>query len=205
MPMINSLEKGSCCADKNQSREDIETGVIAKDFKLTSTRTSELLSSHIGHVGTNTRVTLKRVTHTSRTVGSGKKVSLVHSSTVSTTRSWSSPGVVSPILNLDGHAVLGLDLLNQIPRSGDLFGWVNNLDTFIKEQNIGLEEEQIRTECTCATDTNRYQDISAVEEALNYKSEKENDENPAASNGATGSELFDVSHCASFSQMGSTK
>ena len=142
MPMINSLEKGSCCADKNQSREDIETGVIAKDFKLTSTRTSELLSSHIGHVGTNTRVTLKRVTHTSRTVGSGKKVSLVHSSTVSTTRSWSSPGVVSPILNLDGHAVLGLDFLNQIPRSGDLFGWVNNLDTFIKEQNIGLRKSR---------------------------------------------------------------
>ena len=203
--MINFLEKGSCCADKNQSREDIQSGVIANDFKLNSSSTSELLSSNVGHVGTNTRVTLKRVTHTSRTVGSGKKVSLVHSSTVSTTRSWSSPGVVSPIVNVDGHAVLGLDLLNQIPGSGDLFGWVNNLDTFIKEQNIGLEEEQIRTECTCATDTNRYQDISAVEEALNYKSEKENDENPAASNGATGSELFDVSHCASFSQMGSTK
>ncbi len=203
--MINFLEKGSCCADKNQSREDIETGVIANDFKLTSTRTSELLSSNVGHVGTNTRVTLKRVTHTSRTVGSGKKVSLVHSSTVSTTRSWSRPGVVSPIVNVDGHAVLGLDLLNQIPRSGDLFGWVNNLDTFIKEQNVGLKEEQIRTECTCATDTNRYEDISAVEEALNNKSDKENDKNPAASNGAAGSELFDVSHCASFSQMGSTK
>jgi hypothetical protein len=40
---------------------------------------------------------------------------------------------------------------------------------------------------------------------LNNKSDKENDKNPAASNGATGSELFDVSHCASFSQMGSTK
>ncbi len=203
--MINFLEKGSCCADKNQSKEDKEAGVIANDFKLTSSSTSELLSSNVGHVGTNTRVTLKRVTHTSGTIGSGKKITLVHSSTVSTTRSWSSPGVVSPIVNVDGHAVLGLDLLNQIPRSGDLFGWVNNLDTFIKEQNVGLKEEQVRTECTCATDTNRYEDISAVEEALNNKSEKENDKNPAASNGAAGSELFDVSHCASFSQMGSTK
>jgi len=203
--MINFLEKGSCCADKNQSREDIQSGVIANDFKLTSSSTRKVLSSKAGHVSTDTRVTSQRVTHTSGTVGSGKKITLVHSSTVSTTRSWSSPGVVSSIVNVDGHAVLGLDFLNQIPRSGDLFGWVNNLDTFIKEQNIGLEEEQIRTECTCATDTNRYQDISAVEEALNYKSEKENDKNPAASNGATGSELFDVSHCASFSQMGSTK
>ena len=203
--MINFLEKGSCCAEKNQSREDIQAGVIANDFKLTSSSTRKVLSSKAGHVSTDTRVTSQRVTHTSGTVGSGKKITLVHSSTVSTTRSWSSPGVVSPIVNVDGHAVLGLDLLNQIPGSGDLFGWVNNLDTFIKEKNVGLKEEQISTECTCATDTNRYKDISAVEEALNNKSEKENDENPAASNGATGSELFDVSHCPSFSQMGSTK
>ena len=203
--MINFLEKGSCCADKNQSREDIQSGVIANDFKLTSSSTRKVLSSKAGHVSTDTRVTLKRVTHTPRTAGSGKKVSLVHSSTVSTTRSWSSPGVVSPILNLDGHAVLGLDLLNQIPRSGDLFGWVNNLDAFIKEQNVGLNEDQVRTDGTCAADTNCGDDVTVVEEALNNKSEKENDENPAASNGATGSELFDVSHCASFSQMGSTK
>jgi hypothetical protein len=40
---------------------------------------------------------------------------------------------------------------------------------------------------------------------LNSKSKKENDKNPAASNGAAGPKFFDVCHCASFSQMGSTK
>ena len=203
--MINSLDKTSCCADKNQCCQDIKTSVIANDFKLTSANSRELLSSKVGHVSTDTRVTLKRVTHASGTIGAGKRITLVHSSTVTTTRRGSGPGVVSPIVNVDGHAVLGLDLLNQIPRSGDLFGWVNNLDTFIKEQNIGLKEEQVRTECTCATDTNGHQNVSAVEEALKNKSEKENDENPAASNGAAGPELFHVGHCASFSQMGSTK
>ena len=203
--MINSLDKTSCCSEQNQCCQDIKTGVIANDFKLTGANSSEVLSSNVGHVSTNTRVTSKRVTHTSGTIGSGKKVTLVHSSTVTTTRRGSGPGVVSPIINLDGHAVFGFDLLNQIPRSGDLFGWVNNLDTFIKEQNIGLEEEQVRTECTCATYSNRYQDISAVEEALNYKSDKESDQNPSASNGAAGPKLFTLCHCASFSQMGSTK
>jgi len=203
--MINSLDKTSCCSEQNQCCQDVKTGVIANDFKLTSANSSEVLSSNAGHVSTNTRVTSKRVTHTSGTIGSGKKVTLVHSSTVTTTRRGSGPGVVSPVVNVDGHAVLGLDLLNQIPRSGDLFGWVNNLDTFIKEQNVGLEKEQISTECTCATDTNRHQDISAVEEALNYKSNKESDQNPAASNGAAGPKFFDVSHGASFSQMGPTK
>ena len=203
--MINSLNNCGSNTDTNQRHEDIKTGVIADDFKLTSAHSSEVLSSNVGHVSTDTRVTLKRVTHTSGTIGAGKRITLVHSSTVTTTRRGSGPGVVSPIVNVDGHAVFGFDLLNQIPRSGDLFGWVNNLDTFIKEQNVGLKEEQVRTECTCATDTNGHQDISAVEEALNNKSDKENDKNPAASNGAAGPELFHVCHCASFSQMGSTK
>ena len=203
--MINSLNNCGSNTDTNQRHEDIKTGVIADDFKLTSAHSSEVLSSNVGHVSTDTRVTLKRVTHTSGTIGAGKRITLVHSSTVTTTRRGSGPGVVSPLVNVDGHAVFGFDLLNQIPRSGDLFGWVNNLDTFIKEQNIGLKEEQVRTECTCATDTNGHQDISAVEEALNNKSDKESNQNPAASNGATGSELFHVCHCASFSQMGSTK
>jgi len=203
--MINFLEKGSCCADKNQSREDIQAGVIANDFKLTSSSTRKVLSSKAGHVSTDTRITSQRVTHTSGTVGSGKKITLVHSSTVSTTRSWSSPGVVSPIVNVDGHAVLGLDLLNQIPRSGDLFGWVNNLDTFIKEKNVGLKEEQVRTESTCAANTYGEQNIATEEKGLNNKADKEGDKNPAASDCASGSELFTISHSASFSQMGSTK
>ena len=203
--MINSLDKTSCCPEQDQCCQDIEASVIAKDLKLTSTNSSEVLSSKVGHVSTDTRVTFKRVTHTSGSISTGKKISLVHSSTVTTTRRGSGPGVVSPLVNVDGHAVFGFDLLNQIPRSGDLFGWVNNLDALIKEQNIGLEEEQVRTECTCATDTNRHQDISAVEEALNNKSKKENDKNPAASNGAAGPKFFDVSHGASFSQMGPTK
>ena len=203
--MINSLNNCGSNTDTNQRHEDIKTGVIADDFKLTSAHSSEVLSSNVGHVSTDTRVTLKRVTHTSGTIGAGKKITLVHSSTVTTTRRGSGPGVVSPIVNVDGHAVFGFDLLNQIPRSGDLFGWVNNLDAFIKEQNVGFKEEQVGTVSAGATDTNRHQGISAVEEALNNKSDKEGDKNPAASNGATGSELFHVCHCASFSQMGSTK
>jgi hypothetical protein len=40
---------------------------------------------------------------------------------------------------------------------------------------------------------------------LNNKSNKESDQDPSASDGTTGSELLTICHCASFSQMGSTK
>ena len=203
--MINSLDKTSCCPEQDQCCQDIEASVIAKDLKLTSTNSSEVLSSNVGHVSTDTRVTFKRVTHTSGSISTGKKITLVHSSTVTTTRRGSGPGVVSPLVNVDGHAVFGFDLLNQIPRSGDLFGWVNNLDALIEEKNVGLKEEQVRTESTCAANTYGEQNIATEEKGLNNKADKEGDKNPAASDGASGSELFTISHSASFSQMGSTK
>ena len=203
--MINSLDKTSCCPEQDQCCQDIQSSVIANDFKLTSTNSSEVLSSDLGHVSTDTRVTFKRVTHTSGSISTGKKITLVHSSTVTTTRRGSGPGVVSPLVNVDGHAVFGFDLLNQIPRSGDLFGWVNNLDALIEEKNVGLKEEQVRTESTCAANTYGEQNIATEEKGLNNKADKEGDKNPAASDGASGSELFTISHSASFSQMGSTK
>ena len=203
--MTNSLDYGCSDADQKQSQEGVENGVIANDFEITSTTGDEIFSSDVSHVSTDTRVTFKRVSYTSRSISTGKKISLMHFSTVTTTRSWSSPSEVTLVSDLNGHAVFGLDLLNQIPGSSDLFGWVNNLDAFIKEQNIGLNEEQVRTDGTCAADTNRGDDVAAVEEALNNKSDKEGDQNPSTGNCASGSELFTIRHSVSFSQMGSTK
>jgi len=203
--MINSLNKNASNTDQSQSYEDVKAGVVGTDFKFAGTTGSEVFSSDVSHVSANTRVTFKRVSYTSRSISTGKKISLVHSSTVTTTRSWSGPGVVSLISDLDGHAVFGFDLLNQIPRSGDLFGWVNNLDAFIKEQNVGLKEEQVRTKSTGATDSKCQDDVAAVEKTLNNKSDKEGDKNPATGNRTSGSELFTIRHFASFSQMGSTK
>ena len=203
--MINSLNKSASNADQCQSYEDVKTGVVGTDFKLAGTTGNEVFSSDVSHVSTDTRVTLKGVSNTSRSISAGKKIGLMHSSAVSTTGSWSSPGVVSLISDLDGHAVFGFDLLNQIPRSGDLFGWVNNLDAFIKEQNVGLKEEQVRTKGASAADSKCQDDVAAIEKALNNKSDKEGDKNPATGNRTSGSELFTIRHFASFSQMGSTK
>ncbi len=203
--MVNSLDNNSCCPEQQQCCQDEQSFVVADDFKLAGTSGDEILLSGLGHVRTDSRVTLKRVSYTSNRINTGMKISSVHSSTVTTTRSWSSPGVVSLASDLDGHAVFGLDLFNQIPGSGDLFGWVNNFDALIKDQNIGLKEEQISTVCACSADSNAQQDIAAVEKALSDKADEESDENPTAGNRTSRSELFNVTHNASFSQIGSTK
>ena len=203
--MINSLDKNSCCPEQQECCQDEQSFIVGNDLKLTSAAGDKVLPSDLGHVGADSRVTLKRVTHSSRIIRTGEKVGLVHSSTVTTTRSWSRPGVVTLSSDLDGHAVFGLDLLNQIPRSGDLFGWVDDLDSFIVEKNVGLQKEQVGTKGTCSTNSKGQYGISTVEEALHYESDKEGDKNPATGYCASGSELFTIRHSASFSQIGSTK
>lgn len=203
--MIKSLDKSSCCPEQQQCCQDDQSFIVANDLKLTSATGDKVLLSDLGHVGTDSRVTLKRVTHSSRVIRSGKKITLMHSSTVSTTRSWSSPSEVALASDLDGHAVLGFDLFNKIPSSGDLFGWVNDLDTLIKEKNVGLKEEQVGTKSARSTDANGHNNVTAVEKALHNESDEEGDKNPATGYCASGSELFTIRHSASFSQIGSTK
>jgi len=203
--MINSLDYCASYSDQQQGQEDVQPGVVANEFKIANATGDEIFSSDFSHVRTDTRVTFKRVSYTSNVISAGVKISRVHSSTVTTTRSWSSPGVVTLASDLNGHAVFSLDLFNQIPGSGDLFGWINNLDAFIKEQNVGLDEGQVRAEGSSPADANRQDDVAAVKEGLNNKSDKEGDKYPTAGNRTSGSELFTIRHFASFSQMGSTK
>ena len=202
--MIN-LKEDACCADNSTCCKDVAHHVIASDLKLTSTRTSELLTTQLGDMRTNSRVTLKRVTNSSRSISAGKKISFVHSSTVTTTWSGSRPGVEGLTVDKDGHAVLGFDLFNKIPSNGDLFGWVNDLDSLIKDQNVGLQEQQVGTNNSSATYSCCGDKVSAVNNGLNNEAGEEENQNPTASNGAAGSELFNVGHFASFSQMGSIK
>lgn len=203
--MINSLENNTCCPEQQECCQDEQSFIIVDEFKLTGASADEILLSDLGHVRANSRVTLERVSYTSNRINAGMEIGSFHSSTVTTTRSWSSPGEISFASDLDGHAVLGLDLFNQIPGSRDLFGWVNNFDALIKEQNIGLQEKQVGTECSCSADTETQHDIASVENALNDKADEESDENPTAGNRTPRSEFFNVSHNASFSQIGSTK
>ena len=202
--MIN-LKNNTCCADDSTCCNGVAQDVVAADLKLTSTRTSEILTTQLGDMGTNSRVTLKRVTNSSRSISTGKKISFVHSSTVTTTWSGSRPGVEGLTIDKDGHAVLGFDLFNKIPSNGDLFGWVNNLDSLIKDQNVGLQEQQVGTDNSSATDSCCGDKVSAVHNGLSNEAGEEENQNPTASDSTTGSELFNVGHFASFSQMGSIK
>lgn len=109
------------------------------------------------------------------------------------------------ISGLDRHAVSSFDLFDKIPGNSDLFGWINNLDTFIKEQNVGLQKEQVRSYDAAGADSSSKNQVATIDSGLNNKTGEENHHGPATSNGATRSKSLTIRHCVSFSQMGSTK
>ena len=175
-----------------------------EDIASRKTSGDEIFSAQSGNIGTRTRITSRRVTNSNRVrTAAGSEVTLMHTLSVTTTRSWGSPRVESAPINNDGHAVFGLDLINAIPTSSDLFGWINNLDAFIKDHNVGLNETQVSPEnaqtadCQCE---NRLSD-STVINTLSDKTAEKSDQHPTHDQRTSGTELFGIVHAPSLSQL----
>jgi len=184
---MTKLENSDC--QSNHYERDIKNqdAHIASDFELGITNADKAFLAQLGNMGTDTRITSRRVTNTTKRISTGKKVTLVKSSLVSTTWSGSGPRVE--------------DLINQIPGNSDLFGWVNNLDSLIKDQNVGPEKEKVSTDNSSAADQRSQGNVSAVDSTLNNEASEENNQNHSAYKGAAGTEFLDIAHEHSFSQM----
>ena len=180
-----------------------EFSVDLKDIQSGVAFGNELSAAQTSDMRTHTRVTFRRITKTSRSTVTGKKITFVQSSRVSTSRSWSGPGIEGGTINDNGHAVLSLDLINAIPASSDLFGWVNNLDAFIKDNNIGFDKAQVDTDADQATDYRGKKGFSSpgVKNTVCAVTGKESEQEPARNQGACGTKLLRVSHLPSFSHM----
>ncbi len=198
---MTKLENHMCCSDHQTCCADKKQSQITLDFKGADEGASEVLAPQLGNISARTRVTSRRVTKTTRSLVTGKQVTLVNSSGVTTTWSRSGPGIENLASDLDGHTELSFDLLNKIPTSGDLFGWVNDLYAFIEDQNVGLQKQKVGAESSGARDSAGENQVPAVNSGLNNETCKEEDKNPAASNGAAWAELLNVCHSVSFSHM----
>ena len=198
---MTKLENRDCQSNHDKRNIQNQDAHIASDFELGITNADKAFLAQLGNMGTNTRITSRRVTNTTKRISTGKKVTLVKTSLVSTTWSGSSPRVEDLITNADGHAVFGIDLINQIPGNSDLFGWVNNLDSLIKDQNVGSEKEQVSTDNSSAADQRGQCNVAAIDSTLNNEAGEENNQNRAAYKGAAGTEFLDIAHEHSFSQM----
>ena len=181
-----------------------QTALNLEDIVSRHSSGDEIFSAQSSNVGTRTRITSRRVTNSNRVrTASESEVTLMHTLSVTTTRSWSGPRVESAAVNDDRHAVLSLDLIDAIPASSDLFGWVNDLDAFIKDHNVGLNKTQVSPENAQTADThsdNRFSD-STVVNTLSDKTAEKSDQHPTHNERTSGTELFGIVHELSLSQL----
>lgn len=181
-----------------------ESATYLKDIQSRVTTGDKILSTQSRDVRTGTRITSRRVTQSNGKISpTGCEIGFMHTLGVTSTRSWSGPGVNGFIINEDGHAVFSLDFFNSIPTYRDLFGWVNNRDTFIKDDNIGLEKQQVGNEssdCTCQSCEKNFAG-SSVNDRLESESRAKSDQNPSHHQRAGGTKLLRVIHAPSLPQL----
>jgi len=117
--------------------------------------------------------------------------------------SWSSPSVDSFTGDLDTHGVAGLNLFNAIPTDRNTLDRVGDADSFIKDFNLWMDEEQIRDTDNEYSPSARHQ-VSfdrASSKGLNNKSEGDDRRNSSREPGAAGTVENHITHSAIFSQQ----
>ena len=161
-------------------------------------------SAHAGDVCTCTRITSRGVTQSNGKIAPvGREIASMHASGVTTARSWRGPGVENFAVNKDGHTVFSFDLFNSIPTRSDLFSWVNDLDTFVKDYNVGLEKTQVGSESADSTyeASGKHFNYSSVKDRLNYEASEKCDQNPARDERTGWAKLRRVVHAPSLPQL----
>ena len=186
----------------NLAREEIAMNF--KDMQSGMATGDKVFSAQTRDVRTSTRITSRRITQSNGEIApAGREIAFMHTLNVTTARSWRGPGVENFAVNQDGHAVFGFDLFNSIPTRSDLFGWVNDLDTFIKDYNVGFEKPQVGSEGADSTHQASDQNFSGSSEknCLEYEASEKGDQNPAHHEGTGGTKLRGVVHAPSLSHL----
>ena len=119
------------------------------------------------------------------------------------TGSWGSPSVDSFTGDLDAHGVAGLNLFNAIPADGNALDRVGDADSFIKDFNLWMDEEQITDANNEYSPSARHQVSSdrASSEGLNNKCENDDRRYSGREPGAAGTVENHITHSAIFSQQ----
>ena len=175
-----------------------------KDIQSGAATGDEVFTAQSRDVRTGTRIALRKVTQSNGIIGpTRRKIASMHSLGVTSTRSWSGPSVENFVINEDGHTVFGFDLFNQVPTHRNLFGGVNNRDTFVKDYNVGFEKPQIgnvSTDCTCQTRDKNFNGPS-VKDCLEHEASEKSNQNPSHNQRAGGTKLLGVIHTSSLPQL----
>ena len=186
----------------NLARE--ESAMNFKYIQCGAATGDKVFSAQSRDVRTGSRITSRRVTQSNWKISpTGREIAFMYTLNGTTARSWRGPSVVSFAINQDGHTVFGLDLFNQVPTRSDLFSGIDDLDSFVKNHNIGFEKTQVRSESADSTyeASDKHFSGSSVKDCLDVKAREKGDQNPTHHESTRGTKLHGVVHAPSLPQL----
>lgn len=125
----------------------------------------EVVHSAASMMGRDTALATWGISRSQR-FGSGNTDSshfaFVHSSGVVATRSRSCNCVDNLVINLDGHAKASLNGFDLMPANPNFTQHIGNDDSFIEENNLRFQEENVGTESNCCANGENTDDSLSV-------------------------------------------
>lgn len=188
--------------------QDNKASFIKYNAAITTivTRTvAKTLKSQVGKVGSSPTMRSRTITRTNNPAGPNVQaphLAGMNSSTVVSTGSGSGPGVNTLTSNLDAHGVFSIDALNELPTYSDLFKWISDSYSLIKEFNLWSVQNQVAQSCCEATPNRADQALVNAASKNGLSNHNCNDDvgKISGNNAPTWSEDFDIVHGAILSQ-----
>lgn len=170
-----------------------------------TTAGKKVLITHTRTVDSSTRIRTRRVGSSDASVVLNSQafdITTVKSTRTVTTRRWSSPRIDSAIIEGNSQSVFGANIFDFIPTDSEVVKWIDDINSFIKENNFGSVHNQIDAHADENTPGNRSQTLvqSSNENTLDNHDRNQRVSDVSANHSTDGAKSFTIAHAPIFTQ-----
>ena len=186
---------GDATSIENDGSSNITITTAGKKILITHTRT----------VDSSTRIRTRRVGSGDASVrldSHAFDITTVKSTRTVTTRRWSGPRIDSAIIEGNGQSVFGANIFDFIPTDSEVAKWIDDSNSFIKENNFGTVHNQIDAHGDENTPGNRSESLvqSSNENTLDNHDRNQRVSDVSANHCTDGAKSFPIAHAPIFTQ-----
>ena len=191
----SATNNGDATSVENNGSSNISITIEGKKILITHTRT----------VDSSTRIRTRRVGSSDASVVLNSQafdITTVKSTRTVTTRRWSGPRIDSAIIEGNSQSVFGANIFVFIPTDSEVVKWIDDSNSFIKENNFGTVHNQIDDHADENTPGNRSESLvqSSNENTLDNHDRNQRVSDVSANHSTDGAKSFPIAHAPIFTQ-----
>ena len=170
-----------------------------------TTAGKKVLITHTRTVDSSTRIRTRRVGSSDASVVLNSQafdITTVKRTRTVTTRRWSGPRIDSAIIEGNSQSVFGANIFDFIPTDSEVVKWIDDSNSFIKENNFGAVHNQIDAHADENAPGNRSESLvqSSNENTLDNHDRNQRVSDVSANHSTDGAKSFTIAHAPIFTQ-----